>query len=199
MKRPQPSSLSLTLHPLAAQTLHAALGGADYPRASSPSGSLGSSHTIAAHEPAASPSGADGPSHFAKAPAATAASSLPRNSSFVDLDLDHLISVPNCPVAESCKLEPLEPSACEGSLFGMVPDAGRARGGAARGAAAGARALNVAGGAGVRKQSARLREKGMASLAVQDAIEAVGDYLELEEPADWEAMLFPMALDSEPY
>ncbi len=114
--------------------------------------------------------------------------------------------MPNCPVSASCKLEQLDASLCDGGLFdGMVPDApvkacvanpSVAPTTSARQEAA-PKKLRASGG--VRKQSKRLKDKGLASLAVQDAIDAVGDYLDSDEPADWEAMLFPMALDSESY
>lgn len=122
------------------------------------------------------------------------------------MDFENLISVPNCPVSASCKLEQLDASLCDGGLFdGMVPEvpakacAANATVATTAGARqeAGPKKLRASGG--VRKQSKRLKDKGLASLAVQDAIDAVGDYLDSEEPADWEAMLFPMALDSEPY
>jgi hypothetical protein len=126
---------------------------------------------------------------------------LPQDASFTDMDFDNLISVPNCPVSGSCKLEQLDASLCDGGLFdGLVHQAAsKDNGTAVANSRQEATAKKLRTPAGVRKQSARLKEKGLGGLAVQDAIEAVDDYLDSEEPADWEAMLFPMALDSEPY
>lgn len=181
--------------PSAAMTaLHAAVGSPDsshYPRAGSPSASFGSTNTNAgAPSPHAGSPDLDCSAGAARPPSAgPSASILPRDSSFSDLDFDHLISVPNCPVADSCKLAALgaqaagAPPGCGDKGCGRQQEAAR----------------KLCAGGGVRKQSSRLRDKGLAGRAVQDAIEAVGDYLDSEEPADWEAMLFPMALDSEPY